>query len=80
MAQIKGIQENKEAFAVVKGYKNSIKITAKNAAIVHAAAYLIDDLGSISVLDDCIGDLFALLTAAGCVITVVASDKVEEVM
>ena len=79
MAQIKGIQAE-ENFAIVKGYKNSIKISAKNPAIVDAAAYLIDDLGSINAFDDCIGNLFALLTAAGCVITVIPSDRVEEVI
>ena len=79
MAQIKGIQAE-ENFAIVKGYKNSIKISAKNPAIVDAAAYLIDDVGSVNAVDDCIGNLFALLTAAGCVITVIPSDRVEEVM
>lgn len=79
MAQVKGIQAE-ENFAIVKGYKNSIKISSNSAAIVDAAAHLIDDLESIRALDDCIGDLFALLTAAGCIITVIASDKVEEVM
>ena len=79
MAQVKGIQ-GKEMFAIVKGYKNSIKISSNNAAIVDAAAYLIDDLERIPALDNCIGNLFALLTAAGCVITLVSSDRVEEVM
>ena len=74
MAQIK------EHFAVVRGYKNSVKISSNNAEIVDSAAHLIDDLESICTFEDCIGDLFALLTAAGCVITVVASDKVEEVL
>ena len=79
MAQVKGIQAE-ENFAIVKGYKNSIKISSNNAAIVDAAAYLIDDLEKIPALDNCIGNLFALLTAAGCVITIVSSDRVEEVM
>ena len=79
MAQVKGIQAE-ENFAIVKGYKNSIKISAKNPAIVDSAAHLIDDLESICAFEDCIGDLFALLTAAGCVITVVSSDRVEEVL
>lgn len=74
MAQVK------EHFAIVKGYKNSVKISADNAAIVDSAAHLIGDLESICAFEDCIGDLFALLAAAGCVITVVASDKVEEVL
>ena len=79
MAQVKGIQAE-ENFAIVKGYKNSIKISSNNAAIVDAAAYLIDDLEKIPALDNCIGNLFALLAAAGCVITIVSSDRVEEVM
>ena len=74
MAQIK------EHFAVVRGYKNSVKISSNNAEIVDSAAHLIDDLESIRACEDCIGDLFALLTATGCVITVVASDRVEEVL
>ena len=74
MAQVK------EHFAIVKRYKNSVKIAADNAAIVDSAAHLIDDLESICAFEDCIGDLFALLTAAGCVITVVSSDRVEEVL
>lgn len=74
MAQVK------EHFAIVKGYKNSVKISADNAAIVDSAAHLIDDLESICAFEDCIGDLFALLTAAGCVITVVSSNRVEEVL
>ena len=79
MAQVKGIQAE-ENFAIVKGYKNSIKISSNNAAIVDAAAYLIEDLERIPALDNCIGNLFALLTAAGCVITIVSSNRVEEVM
>lgn len=79
MAQVKGIQAE-ENFAIVKGYKNSIKISAKNPAIIDAAAYLIDDIERIPALDNCIGNLFALLTAAGCVITIISSDRVEEVM
>lgn len=79
MAHIKNIQAE-ENFALIHGYKNSIKITAKNSKVVDAAAHLIDDLESIRALDDCIGNLFALLTAAGCVITIVSSDRVEEVM
>ena len=79
MAQVKGIQAE-ENFAIIKGYKNSIKISANNAEIVESAAHLIDDLESIRAFEDCMGDLFALLTAAGCIITVIPSDRVEEVM
>ena len=80
MAQIKGIQENKEAFAVIRGHKNSLKISAKNDAVIEGAVNLIETLEDINILDDCIGDLLSLLTAAGCVITIVSSDKVEEVL
>lgn len=79
MAQIKNIQAE-ENFAVIRGYKNSMKITAKNGKVIDAAAHLIDDLESIGVLDDCLGNLLATLTAAGCVITIIASERVEEVM
>ena len=79
MAQIKNIQAE-ENFALIHGYKNSIKITAKNSKVVDAAAHLIDDLESIRALDDCLGNLLATLTAAGCVITIIASERVEEIM
>ena len=79
MAQVKGIQE-KEAFTVIRGYKNSLKISAKNDAVVESAVNLVETLDGINALNECFGYLLYLLTAAGCVITVIPSDRVEEVM
>lgn len=80
MAQIKGIQENKEAFAVIRGYKNSLKISAKNDNIVESAVNLVETLDGINALNECFGYLMYLLTAAGCIVTIIPNDRVEEVL